>query len=110
MPNDYVAVLFAKVLGNLFDDEYRTVIAPGTPDRHGEILPVGILESRNPVIEKMDDIRKELLHDLVFFQVADNSGIAAREWAQRWLPIGVGQAAGIEHEVGITGQAVPEAE
>ena len=93
------------------DDVDRAVLAAGAAHRDGEVAAVARLVLRNARGDELLDVVDQALHGGCATRGSvTTSGSRPVEVAQRRLPIGIGERARIEDEVGIPGDAVLEAE
>src|SRR5690606_15014066 len=88
----------------------RAVMSTGTTngDAHVAALTGGV--AGQPLVQKLEDVLIHLLHIGLGFQIVANGFVLATEGAQIGLPVGVGQAAHIEHQVRIHRHTTFEAE
>ena len=100
-------VLGGEVLREPLDQVDRAMLAAGATDRDREIAAVRAGQLGNPVLEEADDVGEHLGDDRMALEVFDDRRIAAGERGEARLPVGIGQAAHVEHEVGVARHAVP---
>ena len=105
-----VAELAGELLGQAVDDIHRAMLSAGASDRHREIATVARLVIRHAAAHETRDVRHQRRHVGVGLEKTDDLGIAAGEVAQARFPVGVGQCARVEHEVGVTRDAEFEPE
>src|SRR3954471_8227907 len=108
LDEDVVArgVPLAEVLG----DRDRAVPAAGAADRDREVrLAFGDV-LRQQEVEQRDDALVELGEAPVALDVGDDARVVAGQRPERRLVVRVGEEAHVEHEVGVAGGAVLEAE
>ena len=100
----------AELRHQLVDDVDRAVLAAGAADSDGQIAAIAREVLGNPGTDELRDVRDQRRDIGLRFEEADDLGVTAGEVAQRRLPVGIGQRAGIEHEIGVARNAVLEAE
>ena len=97
--------------GELFGDVHAAVLATGAADADGEVGAVAALdEGGQPGFEVGGGIGNEAARFVVLFEKGDDRCIAAAVGADGRVPVGVGQKAHVEKEIGIDRRAVFEAE
>ncbi|MCY1359462.1 hypothetical protein D9M69_460340 [compost metagenome] len=86
------------------------MVAAGAADGDSDIGAIAGGEPRQPLVQEAEDILIHLLDVGLPGQVLGDGRLQTRMVAQLWLPVGVGQATHIEHQIGIHGHATLEAE
>src|SRR5690606_38731295 len=84
----------------------RAVTAPGASECDGDVAAGGVgPHTRQPGIQETGDLGRVRVRFRLGIQVFRNGGVAARQRAQHRVPVGIGQAAGVEDEVRVGGYA-----
>ncbi len=110
MSHDHALALAAQVLGDSVHQIDRAVLAAGAADGDIEIGAVVQLEGRDPLIEKTFEALQHLHRFRLRLEIADHFFVLAVERLELGLPVGIGQAAGVENHIGVLGHAVFVAE
>ena len=88
----------------------RAVLAAGTADADGQVAAVVADVARQPGGDEAGDILAHLHHLGLRFEIVDHRAVAAVQGAQRHLVVRIGQAAHVENQFSVEGDAVLEAE
>src|SRR5690606_28313983 len=99
-----------EMLTQFFAQIHRAVLPAGTAHRDRDVAAVVGLETRQPLFQVAADVREHLGDIGLLLQKVDDRLIQAAAAPQVLYPIGIGEAAGIEHDIGIHRYAVLEAE
>ena len=79
-------------------------------DRDGQVVAVVARVVGQPARDEVVDVAVHALDFGIALEEVDDGGVACRSAAQRRLVVRIGQAAHVEHEVGVERHAVLEAE
>ena len=97
--------------GNLFGNVHAAVLTAGAADANGEVSAVAALdEGGQPAFQVGGGVGDEAARFVVLFEKGDDRRVATAVGADGRIPVGVGQKAHVEEEVGIDWRAVFEAE
>ena len=103
-------LLMLEMARELFGEIDRAVLSAGAADGHGQVAAVVGDETGQPAFHEIADIAKHVLCAGGVVEKFDHRGIAPGERSQHRVVVRVGQAAHIEHQVGIQRDAVLVAE
>src|SRR6185437_12152760 len=103
--SEYLFTACAVVLGEALGKINRAVPAAGTTDCDGQVTLVLALESREPCIQETPDVSHVLYYETLSVEELADGGVFPRKRAQTRVPMRVGQAARVEHEIAVGRQA-----
>ena len=98
------------MLRQAFGQKHRTMLAASAADCHGQVRTVVAQVSRQPVAQEAAQIGFHLEHLGLGFKETNDLRVAPGLCAQHRIVMRIGQAAHVEHQIGIERQAVLEAE
>src|SRR3954468_8339719 len=101
----YVAAFRAEMLGQLLDEGDRAMGPARTADRNGDVAAILPLEAGKPLFEPASHVVIVLAYQRVRVEELPDRLVLARKGTQARIPVRVGQAAGVEDEIGVRGQA-----
>ena len=78
----------------------------GAADGDGEITPAVAVEARQPFLDEPPDVREHFLYAGIGFAKLDHGRVAPGVRAQLGIVMRVGEAAHVEHHVGVERHAV----
>src|ERR1700754_5204842 len=105
MERQYVAAFRAEMLCQFLDQVDRAMATARAADRHRDIAAILALEARQPGVQPASDVGIVFAHQGVRVEEFPDGEVLARERAQPRIPVGIGQAARVEDEIGVGGQA-----
>src|SRR6185437_11574479 len=105
MESEYLFTAGAIVFGEALGKVNRAVPAAGAADRDGQVTLVLAFESRQPCVEETLDVSKILYYETLPIEEFADGRVLARKRAQARVPVRVGQAARVEHEIAVGRQA-----
>src|SRR6187402_3417263 len=101
MKGQYVAAFRAEMLGQLLDEVDRAMAPARTADRNGDVAAIFALEAWQPRFEPASHVGIVFAYQGVRVEEFPDRLVFARERAQAGIPVRVGQAAGVEDEIGV---------
>src|SRR5690606_9205900 len=99
-----------EMLDEFFTQVHRTVLTTGTADGDGDVAAVVAGEAWQPFLEVLAHVVEHFLYRWLAGEEVLHLVVQTVERAQGLHPVRVGQAAGVEDDVGIHRHAVLEAE
>src|SRR5580692_9827813 len=105
MPHQHLRVGLAEMLRELLGNVNRTMPASGATDGDGQIAPIRLQELAQALLEKGGQVRNHAAYTGEACEILNDGRVATVQIAQGRLPMGIRQAAHIEHEVRITRNA-----
>src|SRR5512135_3383619 len=101
---------FAEVPRQLLGEIDRAVPAAGAAEGHGEVAAAVAVVAREPLGDEAADVLQHAPHLRLRFEKGYDRPIASGKRTQPLLVMRIGQAAHVEHQIGIERNAVLETE
>src|SRR5690348_3095095 len=101
MEGEYLVAAGPVVLGQPLGQVHRAMPATGAADGNGQVALVFTLEARQPRVQETSNVSQVLYYRLLPAQILADRRVLPRKRAQTRVPVRVGQAACVEHEVRI---------